>query len=642
MKDLIVGTAGHIDHGKTTLIRALTGIDTDRLEEEKRRGITIDIGFAHMYLGSHRVGFIDVPGHERFVKNMLAGIGGIHMVLLVVAADESVMPQTTEHFQICRLLGISRGIIVLTKKSLVEEELLPLAEDEVREMAKGSFLEHAPAVAVDSLRGDGIEELKALMQRELEKVHTDVSAQSDARVFRLPIDRVFSVRGFGTVVTGTPVTGAISKEQTVAAYPAARSGKVRGIEIFGQKAELARAGQRTAINLSGIERQELERGMTLAPPGVFTPSQMFDISLNLLPEAPFALKQRSPIRFHHGSGEFIGRIYLLEGSEIRPGQSRLAQVRLDSPTVACPGDRFILRAYSPVTTIGGGAILDNWPPKHRRKTLIHALPRLKELQHTPGSPALQSLPAFLEYFIHSKGHEGMDLPELVSRTGVQKEVILRTLQESDSIILAPQDPPLAVERAALDRLKQSLISFVEEFHTRNPLSAGVPREELKKRFLPQAGNAYFQFILQQMESERKIRLSASLAALHSRTLALTPEQQKIRGWIFKALEENPFSPPSLDELARKLPCPAETLGAVYYFLLQQGELIKVSEEIVIPAGQIGALKEQLSRRFSKGESFSVAEFKDHFKVSRKYAIPFLEFLDRQRITRRLGDRRVLL
>lgn len=638
MKDLIIGTAGHIDHGKTTLLKALTGIDADRLEEEKRRGITIDIGFAHMELGPYRLGFIDVPGHEKFVKNMLAGIGGIHLVLLVVAADESVMPQTVEHFQICKLLEIPRGIVVLTKKNLVETDLLPLVEEEVRDLVRGSFLEEAPIVAVDSLSGEGLEGLKKVMLGEIAQIELAASPQ----VFRLPVDRVFTIRGFGTVVTGTLSAGEVAKDDAVAVYPSHKEGKVRGLEIFSQKTDVATSGQRTALNLTGLEKEDLERGMILSRPGVFQPSHMMDAVVHILPSAPQPLKHRSPIRFHHGSGEFLGRVYLLEGHQIEPGASGLVQLRLDTPTVCCPRDHFILRRYSPLTTIGGGVILDNAPTKHSRRDLPEVLPALKQLwNHSPRGGRTADA-ALVEYLVRRKGAEGLDLDELVARTGLLPGYLLETLKLLDSVVLIPAEPALAVLKTGVDQIKQNILQFVTRFHANNPLAPGVSREELKKRFLGSASGTYFQFVLDELVSGKKIQVDSSTVALYGKRVDLAPEQQKIRDRIFELIEMNGLQPPTQDELLQQLPYPAERVREVYYFLLQKGELVRIGSDIVLPARQVGFLKDRVKQVFPSGQAFTVPQFKDLFNLSRKYAIPYLEFLDRERVTRRLGDKRIVL
>jgi selenocysteine-specific elongation factor len=641
--DLIVGTAGHIDHGKTTLLKALTGIDPDRLEEEKRRGITIDIGFAHLQLGAFRLGFIDVPGHEKFVKNMLAGVGGIRLVLLVVAADESVMPQTVEHFQICRLLRIPRGILVLTKKSLVDDELVELAGEEVRELVKGSFLEKAPLAAVDSVTGEGINQLKELLLQEAGHVAGVIDASAETkRAFRLPIDRVFSIRGFGTVVTGTPSAGVLRKDDTVEIYPSGKTGKVRGIEVFNQSSERTVVGQRTALNLTGLDKQDIIRGMVVSRPGLFTPSSMLDVSLDLLPSSPGPLRHRDPMRFHQGSAEVMGRVYLIGEDQLQPGEKAFAQIRLDSPTLSCPGDRFIIRRYSPVTTIGGGVVLAILPEKHTRKKTEAVLNRLDRLE----TALLQGEGGFdlvlVEQLVAAGGHRGLNIRELVSRTGFVENHIESCLSRLDSLVLVPQAPPLAVSREAVSQVCRKMVAFLRAYHKARPLAQGVPREELKRRFLGNASNAYYQFLLDLLVRENKIQTSGSVVALRGAEVDLSDEQKRLRERILERLAAASLQPPSLDELVATLgENPAEVRN-VYHFLLKKGELVKITSELVLTPAGIGDLKAHLKREFPEGKPLTVADFKDLFGISRKYAIPLLEYLDKERFTRRIGDTRVVL
>ena len=643
MKDIIVGTAGHIDHGKTTLLKALTGMDTDRLEEEKRRGISIDIGFAHMQLGESRVGFIDVPGHEKFVKNMLAGIGGIDLVLLVVAADESVMPQTIEHFQICKLLEIPRGIITITKKHLIEEELLSLVEEEVRELVHDSPLENAPVVAVDSVSGEGVALLRETLLEEIEKSQQAVTDDRPShQIFRLPVDRVFTIRGFGTVVTGTPYAGVLKKGDAVTVYPTLKTGKVRGIEIFNQSADLAMAGQRAALNLSGLETEDLNRGMLISRSNTLASSSMFDAIVHLLPTATKELKDRSAIRFHHGSAELIGRIHPLENDQLRPGESMLVQFRLQNPTVCCPKDHFILRRYSPMTTVGGGVILDSAPQKHRKKDLPDILPELRKLWSMFREKDPQLDRALVEYFVKLHRFSGVSLSKLASRTGFLKNYLLDLLKGLDSVVLISPEPLRAVFQPALKEFKAQIVAFLADFHSSNPLIVGVPREELKERFFGKSGNAYFTFVLNQMENEKKIKIKGSTVSLQGQQLVLNPEQDQAKKDILQLIKRKGLKPPTLEVLLETLPYDPSQVRDVYYFLLQQGELIRVSENIVLSPGQITFLQSQLKESFPSGRTFTVSEFKDLFGISRKYAIPFLEFLDRKRITRRIGDKRELL
>jgi selenocysteine-specific elongation factor len=637
MRDVIVGTAGHIDHGKTALVRALTGIDTDRLEEEKRRGITIDIGFAHMCLDDYRVGFIDVPGHEKFVKNMLAGIGGIDVAMLVVAANESVMPQTVEHFAICRLLEIPRGLVVITKKDLVDPDLIEVVEEEIHDLVTGSFLEDAPVIVVDSISGAGLEDVKAALLQVISQSSAVSRQLSAVSAFRMPIDRVFTIKGFGTVVTGTPSHGRLPKDAPIAIHPSGKTGKVRGIEIFNESAAVARAGQRTALNLTGLEKHDLARGMVLAPPNTFEPSSTFDVTLRLLPGAGKPLKHRAPVRFHHGSAELVGRVYLLGRSELGPGQETPAQLRLDAPTIACPFDHFILRSYSPVTTIGGGIILDNAPLKKR--SLSETLSALSELS---SAPSAVSYPHLLLHLIKRKKTIGADLTELTARTGLLGPEVALILKKLPDVVLIPQDPPLAVDKMALDHLKAQLIDYVKDARAANPLSPGVSREELRTRFLPHSSPAYLQYLLDRLQDSKDVTLSGSNVLPYGTQIGLSDTQQAIREAILGQIRNCGYQPPTLDELTSRLPYPKTEFRSVYHFLLQRGELLKITSDIVISSDQVQTLKDQLRSAFQPGQPFTVADFKDLLNISRKYAIPYLEYLDRERVTRRAGDKRILL
>ncbi len=639
MHDVIIGTAGHIDHGKTTLIKALTGIDADRLVEEKRRGITIDIGFAHFELDGFRVGFIDVPGHERFVKNMLTGIGGIDLVMLVIAADESVMPQTVEHFQICRLLEIPGGLIVLTKKNNVDEELLELVGEEVRDLVAGSFLEDAPIIAVDSLSGQGIGDLSAALLKAVEG--GQVKSRQEASLFRLPVDRVFTIRGFGTVVTGTPWRGRVDIDQTLQVYPGGEQVKVRGIEIFNQKSQAAAAGQRTALNLSGAETHDIQRGMLLAPPRTFQPSQMIDVELRLLEDAPTPLKHASPVRFHHGSGELLGRVYFPQGEKLAQGSRSIAQLRLDSPTVCCLGDRFVIRRYSPMVTIGGGVVLDPAPRKRKRHERADSHARLEALARTWREGQAECVLRAIEYYSETAGPEGIDLHGLASRTGLLSERIAALLSQSDDLEVVPQSPALAVSKSTLKGLAQQVETFLSGFHRRNPLAAGAQREEVKERFLRNASGTYFQHFLESLQMQGLICSKSDKVRLASHRVQLDESQQEIRRGILQLIGDGGLNPPSLDDLLARLAKPSDQVRDVFYYLLDAGELARITDGIVLTSQGLEEMIARLRQRFASGDAFSVADFKDLLGVSRKYAIPYLEYLDRQRITQRQGDRRVL-
>ena len=638
MQDVLVGTAGHIDHGKTTLVKALTGIDADRLQEEKRRGITIDIGFASKLLGDYRIGFIDVPGHEKFVKNMLAGVGSIQFVLLVVAADESVMPQTVEHFRICQLLEIPSGLVVLTKTSQAEPDLIDVVKEEVAELVQGTFLDGAPMVAVDSLSGDGIPELEeALLARLRDLPRLD----SRQQLFRMPIDRVFSRRGFGTVVTGTPLAGRVSKNDTLRAYPTNRRSKVRAAQVFGETVDIARAGQRTALNLSGVERGELERGLILAPSDTFESTHMLDVSLQVLEDAPSPVSHRDPIRFHHGSAEIMGRIYFFGEKEMAPGSSGLAQLRLDSPTLVCPLDHFVLRRYSPMTTIAGGVILDSRAVKHKRKSFPRVVRQLENLAQAWREQAPDLPIRLIDHWLTAAGSAGVTLRGLASRLGLQVAVISE-LVESSSDRYEIVSSEIVISKDQLMELERRVLTFLQGFHTRNPLQLGVSQEELKNRSMPHAGSTVTQHVVQRLLSARKIEVFDGLVKEVNRQVELSPQQAEVRLAILARFETETLAPPSLAELPKMIGQSKDATQEIYYYLIQCGELLRVSGEIVISRQQKEWMVASIHKAFQPGDSFEVLQFKELFGITRKFAIPFLEFLDRVRITRRVADQRVVL
>ncbi len=637
MQDVLVGTAGHIDHGKTTLVKALTGIDADRLQEEKRRGITIDIGFASKLLGDFRIGFIDVPGHEKFVKNMLAGVGSIQFVLLVVAADESVMPQTVEHFRICQLLGISSGLVVLTKTSQADPDLVDVVKEEVFELVQGTFLDGAPLIAVDSLSGDGISELEGALLVSLKDLP---SLDSDRRLFRMPIDRVFSSRGFGTVVTGTPLAGRVGKNDTLRAYPTNRRSKVRSAQVFGETVDLAHAGQRTAINLSGVERGELERGLILAPPDIFEPTHMLDVSLQVLEDAPAPIRQRDPIRFHHGSAEIMGRIYLFGAKEMAPGSRGLAQLRLDTPTLVCSLDHFVLRRYSPMTTIAGGVVLDSRAVKHKKKSLPQVVQQLENLQQGWRERAADLPIRFIDHWITRAGAVGLTLRDLASRLGLRVGVVSQLVEGSGKYEVVSRE--LVISTNQLVELEECVLKFLQGFHRDHPLQLGISQEELKNRSMPHAPSTVTQHVLHRLLSAHRIEVFDGLVKEVNRQVELSSQQAEVRLAILARFQTETLAPPSLTALIETVGHPEDATREIYYYLIQCGELLRVSGDIVISGRQKEWMVTNIYSSFQSGDSFEVQQFKELFGITRKFAIPFLEFLDRERITRRVVDQRVVL
>ncbi len=613
MTNIIVGTAGHIDHGKSALVRALTGIDTDRLEEEKRRGISIDLGFAHLEHAGIRFGFVDVPGHERFVRNMLAGVGGIDLVILVIAADESVKPQTREHFDICRLLGLERGIIALTKSDLVEPDWLELVRLEVAEFTMGSFLERAPVVAVSSATGDGLADLRA----ELARVAGGVPARRIEGPARLPIDRAFTLRGFGTVATGTLWSGTLRPEDELELHPTGRRLRVRGIHVHGGLVEQARAGQRTAVNLAGIAPEEIERGMTLATPGLFQPTRIVDCTFRLLPSAA-PLKHRAPIHLHAGTAETLAEVRLLESlNPLMPGESARLRLLLRDPLLLLPGDRFIARRFSPVITIGGGEVHDNQPPRRIRRSA--AAERLRLIEAENADARLARFAAESPY--------GAPFEALTARTGRSREDLRQAAPAAGLLALGDWLTP----NAAILREKAALEAQIRAFHDKNPLEAGLPKASLS---LPP-------FFLEALLAQApEIVAEGEVLRLATHRLRLETDEDEALNRIEALFREAALAVPPLAEALAQSGLDQNRARAIVQILLRNKRLIRVSQDLYYHAAALEQLKAALAPR--KGQTFSVGDFKDWTGVSRKYAIPLLEFLDRERITRRAGDKRQVL
>jgi selenocysteine-specific elongation factor len=623
MKNIVVGTAGHIDHGKTALVRALTGIDTDRLEEEKRRGISIDLGFAHLDLSANvRVAFVDVPGHERFVKNMLAGVGGIDLVLLVIAADESIKPQTREHFDICRLLGIRKGIVVLTKADLVDREIIELARLEAEEFVAGSFLEGAPIVAVSSTTGEGLEELRACLL----ELAAEAPAKDSSHHFRLPIDRAFSMHGFGSVVTGTLISGAVAREQEVELHPVGRRLRVRGIQVHGKPAARALAGQRTALNLAGVEPSELARGMMLTDPGRFTAVSQIDCSLDLLPSAK-PLKNRAPVHFHSAAAEVEAEMRLLESpGPMAPGTHAFVRILLRDPLQLLPGDRFIVRMFSPVVTIGGGSVADITAHKYRRGE--DAAARLRTLAE--GTPEQR-----VALLVRESGF-GMGVPELVSATGLMPQEIERAAKTEG--ILALTEPRLwLVDREWFREKVRRITEVLKAFHKERPLVPGMPKEELRSRELPDAPAHLLDAI---MFRTAAITAEGEIVRLASHKVVLKQDEEQASGAIEKAFLDAGLAVPAVAEVLAKSGVEPARARSLLQILLRERRLVKVSDDLVFHRSALEALRERLAPH--RGRRLSVPQFKDLAGISRKYAIPLLEYLDRERVTHREGDERLVL
>src|ERR1700704_4440930 len=633
MKSIILGTAGHIDHGKTALVKALTGIDADRLEEEKRRGITIDLGFAHLELAAPsgeklRLGFIDVPGHERFVRNMLAGVGGMDLVLMVIAADESIKPQTREHFEICRLLSIPRGITVITKADTVDEDTLSVVRMEIEDFVRGSFLDvsRSPMIAVSALKGTGLDELK----REIIRLAADVPARDTEALFRLPIDRVFTMRGFGAVVTGTLISGKIKKEEEVEIFPSRKRARVRGVQVHGSSADVAIAGQRTALNLAGVQMEELARGMTLAAPGVFQPTQKLEVQISLLKDAK-PLKNRARVHLHAFTSETIAEVALRGVNELKPGASAFAQLRTAEPLLLLPGDRAILRQFSPVITIGGAVVLDAFPLSRQKQEA-----RQSFLQILSSGTRQEALLAR----IARRGHEGLSVAAAVRETGLKQSVLqllIAALVQQKQII---QVAEFLLSSEAVQKTREKLIATLEAFHKANPLVGGISKEELREKL--GLHQTVMEAMLAQLSRDKKAEVSGEQVRLAGRGVELKDEEAKAKAQIEKAFADAGLKVPLMKEVLDKLPVDKARAQKLVTLLLRDRVLIKLADDLVFHQTALQGLRQLMATQKTKTPKIDVATFKDLLGVTRKYAIPLLEYLDQQRITRRVGDERIII
>lgn len=638
MPSIIVGTAGHIDHGKSALVRALTGTDPDRLPEEKKRGITIDLGFADLDLGDVRIGFVDVPGHERFVKNMLAGAHGIDVLALVIAADEGVMPQTREHFDICTLLGVNAGVVVLTKRDLVDDDMLTLVEEEARELVAGSFLEHAPVIAVSSRTGQGLDQLKT----SIKEVARGVPARSSDLVTRLPIDRAFSMKGFGAVVTGTLISGEIAEGNELELLPKQINVRVRGTQVHGKAVSKGKAGQRTAINLAGVDVSQLERGMVLTEPRTLQPTQIIDTKVDVLPHSSRALRSRARVRLHIGAAEVLARVRILDRlAEIKGGSSALVQLRLEFPIVAVHGDRFIIRSYSPAETIAGGIILDPLASKQRGRELEKKIKRLAELLSDSRSRVLVA-------FVSGSGTRGMRRESLVAATGLKAKVIEGAIAEPLREGLLVDANGVLITGESFEQLRQQLVSALALHHKREPLARGILRETLREQVFTHSPPELFGGVVLRLEQMGEIVAEKDIVRLATHSVGLSADELQLREKLENIYLKAGLEAPSIDELMTRAEVPAVQRGQarkILQLLIDGQRVIRIQNEMFIHTSVVDALRAKLYAFGAQHEPerlIDVSAFKDLAGISRKYAIPLLEYFDRERVTRRAGDKRLIL
>jgi selenocysteine-specific elongation factor len=674
MKHLILGTAGHIDHGKTSLVKALTGIDTDRLKEEKARGITIELGFAHLELPSHEeltkaisageagkagatpsygsirrcapddadelirpkapsylFGIVDVPGHERFVRAMVAGVGGMDLVMLVIAADEGIMPQTREHLDILRLLGVKSGLVALTKRDMVDPDWLALVAEEVREFTAGTFLEHAPIMPVSARTGEGLDALRAELARLAEQ---GVEKRREGH-FRLPVDRVFTMAGFGTVVTGTLLSGQIRVGDELELLPSGREGRVRGIQAHGSKVDAGMAGQRLAVNVQGVDLDQVQRGNVLAPRGVFLATRTVDARLDHLASAPRGLKHRAKLRLHSATYEVPAQIILLDRDALLPGESAFVQLRLREPVLLLPGDSYILRVSSPATTIGGGVVLDPFPPRRRRRS--------DEALRVLGLLGSEEHPSIIVLLVEQSLLSGIAFEEILIRSGIPRkaaETALAGLLSSGEILQMVREPRIFLSREAFTTLKAGLLGEVAAFLAANPLKEGMGKEELKTRLPKRSDQRFFTSLLSAMEregtllAEREIVKPAGTARSSASADGLTGEMAAF-------LEEKGSEPPTVREIMERFRCDEKTARGNLALLVRKGQAVRISGDLFYAAPALNGLREKLVALLQAKGEITPPEYREQTNLSRKFLIPLLEYFDSEKLTIRVGDKRVL-
>jgi len=631
MKFVILGTAGHIDHGKSTLVKALTGTDPDRLKEEKERGITLDLGFASLDLpGGNRLGIVDVPGHEGLIKNMLAGVGGIDIVMLVIAADEGIMPQTREHLAICDLLRVKQGLIALTKMDAAEKDWLALVQDEVRDFVKGTFLEKAPIVPVSAKTGENLDRLK----QELDKLAKEVAPKSANGVLRLPIDRVFTMKGFGTVITGTLLSGTVSQDQEVDILPKGITTKVRGIQSHGQSAQRAVAGQRTAVNLQGVDKDQLSRGDTIVTKGFFKTTRNVDCSLSLLPQASRSIKTGTRIRFYNNTQEAIGRAALVGSQEMNPGDAGYVQFRLEQPVMIQHGDRFIIRFYSPMETLGGGMVLNPHPRRHRNSTMQESVRNLGVLEQG-------SLEEKIGLLVSGKALAGMEEAEVIGSIAADKAAITAALAALSQKKAVVRVDTLYVHANQLAMLEKKVLDLIGGYHKANSLKPGIDKEEvkgmLKVRLNPKALNMAIDGLIR----KKQVEAEGSKLKLPGFKPAVGKDQELYKDKIVEAIKKGGSQPPVREELPALFGITDRDAKDLLRLLADEGRVVRINDSLYLDKAVLDAIRADVMKFLQQKKEIIVAEFRDLAKTSRKFAVPILEYFDSQKLTQRIGDKRVL-
>ncbi|BDQ33176.1 selenocysteine-specific translation elongation factor [Pseudodesulfovibrio portus] len=629
---VIMGTAGHIDHGKTTLIKALTGIDCDRLSEEKKRGITIELGFAFLDLGEgDRLGIVDVPGHEKFVKNMVAGAAGVDFVILVIAADEGIMPQTREHLEICQLLGVTTGLVALTKTDMVDAEWLEMVEDEVASYLEPTFLSGAPVIPVSAHTGAGLEELKDALRTLI----SEFSPRRRSDLFRLPVDRVFTMKGHGTVVTGTMVSGSISVGDDVTLYPGGVGSKVRGLQSHGETVDTAQAGRRTAVNLAGLEVDDIRRGDVLARPGTLFPTNVWDIELTVLESSHLPLKHRKEIHFHHGAREVLARIHLLDRDELKPGETAICQARFTEPLAGVYDDRIVLRSFSPLRAFAGGRIVG--PVGHKVKRFSDRVEQMKLLaDDRPEVVAATQL--------ELAGPDGVDFAELLTMTNLESKGLEKTLGVlggQQKAVLFDKETRRYAGGELVESLADGLLEFLADFHRKDSMKPGVQRGELASSWGRGLPPKLFHHVLEKLLKKGDVVAEQEVIKLKDHKVSLASDQEKVREIIQAAYREGGTTPPNLKDVLASLGMDFKAASGVFRVLQDQGEIVRVSGDMYYQCAALDGIKQKVLAFFEEKEEMSAPDFKDLTGLSRKYLIPVLEYFDKEKLTVRVGDVRRL-
>ncbi|RUM37771.1 MAG: selenocysteine-specific translation elongation factor [Desulfobulbus sp.] len=638
MREIILGTAGHVDHGKTSLIRALTGIETDRLKEEKKRGITIELGFAYLDLPcGHRLGIVDVPGHEKFIRNMVAGAAGMDMVAFIIAADEGIMPQTREHFDICKLLGVKDGVIILTKKDMVDPEWLEMVEEEVRDFFTDSFLEEAPVIAVSSTTGEGINEVKKLLDDKVKAL----DFQEEFGPFRLAVDRVFTMKGFGTVITGTSLSGRIGLGDDLMFYPGKLLAKIRGIQVHGTDQDVIEAGHRTAINLQGIEKEDIRRGDLAATPGSMVASTLLDADLHYLATNTRKLKNRTQVRVHVGTREIVGRVVLMEEDTLLPGQNSYIQIILQEAAAVWPGDRFVIRSYSPIATIGGGVILNNAPPK-RKRTVERDRKHNQEIFSIYKTDSVEDK---MLLFLEESGYQGITADQLATRLGVFGKRLKKQLQRTIStgkILVVESDSQRLLASPVVEKLGQTIVDLLTNYHQENPLKSGLATEELRSQLKPPVDAKLFLYTINSLSKKEILVQEGADVRLIGHKVTLQMDEQEMQEKIGSLYKKSGLRPPNFkDVLATFNEFSEQQIRQIFDLLLHNGVLVKINESLFFPAEELHKLAEEIQEFILREGDIDAPRFKNLTGLTRKFSIPLLEYFDKIKLTIRVGDKRIL-